>query len=390
LAADDLLLVCDVGGGTTDFSLVRVSDEEGELTLERVAVGNHILVGGDNMDLSLAHHAMGAFADQGVSIDAWQSVALWHSCRNAKEAMLVEGGPETHTVTVPGRGSRLIGGTISVELASDDAHRILVDGFFPHCNLGDAPAKQRSSGFQEVGLPFESDPAITRHLAHFLGSHGQAGAAKRSLQPSHILFNGGCFKADAFKHRLVEVLGSWFEGGPEIRNLQREEDLDFAVARGAAYYGSAAESGGIRIRGGAGRSYYVGIETAGPAVPGMPRPLKALCVVPFGMEEGSEVDVPGLEIGLVVGEPASFRFFSSGERQSDVAGAVVDSWGEDELIETDTLEATLEAENGVEGGLVPVRFRSRLTELGVLELWCVSAQPEREWKLEFSAREQAD
>jgi hypothetical protein len=389
LAAGDVLLVCDVGGGTTDFSLIQVAEEDGELTLERRAVGNHILVGGDNMDLSLAHHAMRKFADQGVSIDAWQSVALWHSCRAAKEAMLAEGGPETHTVTIPGRGSKLIGGAISVELSRDDVHAILVDGFFPPCALDAAPERQRGSWFQEVGLPFESDPAITRHLAHFLHSHAEAGDGE-SLAPSHVLFNGGCLKAEAFKRRLLEVLGSWFEGGPEIRKLVREEDLDFAVARGAAHYGFAREGGGIRIRGGAGRSYYVGIETAGPAVPGMPRPLKARCVVPFGMEEGTEIDVPGLEIGLGVGEPASFRFFSSGERQGDAAGADLDSWGEGELIETDPLEATLKAEAGVEGGLVPVRFRSRLTELGVLELWCVNVQTEQEWKLEFSAREHAE
>jgi hypothetical protein len=238
-----------------------------------------------------------------------------------------------------------------------------------------------------VGLPFESDPAITRHLAHFLSSHVEAAKGHKSLRPSHILFNGGCLKADAFQHRLLEVLGSWFEGGPGIRKLLREEDLDFAAARGAAYYGFASQGGGIRIRGGAGRSYYVGIETAGPAVPGMPRPLKALCVVPFGMEEGTEIDVSDLEIGLIVGEPASFRFFSSGERQEDAAGAILDSWGENELAETDPLQTTLEAEAGADGGLVPVSFRSRLTELGVLELWCVGAAPKQKWKLEFSVRD---
>ena len=386
LAAGDVLLVCDIGGGTTDFSLIQVAEEDGELTLERRAVGNHILVGGDNMDLALAHHARQKFADQGIAIDAWQSVALWHSCREAKEAMLAADGPETHTVTVPGRGSKLIGGAVSVELSRDDVRAILVDGFFPACALDQAPARQLGSGFQEVGLPFEADPAITHHLAHFLSSHAATGDGE-SLRPTHLLFNGGCLKAEAFKDRLLEVLGSWFADGPEIGKLVRDEDLDFAVARGAAHYGFIREGGGIRIRGGAGRSYYVGIETAGPAVPGLPRPLKALCVVPFGMEEGSEIDVPGLEIGLVVGEPASFRFFSSGERPSDEAGAVVEAWQPDELIETDPLEATLEAEAGVEGGLVPVRFRSRLTELGVLELWCVGAEPEQQWKLEFSARE---
>ena len=209
-----------------------------------------------------------------------------------------------------------------------------------------------------------------------------------SLRPTHVLFNGGCFKADAFKQRLLEILGSWFEGA-RVEKLARAEDLDYAVARGAARYGLAKQGRGIRIRGGAGRSYYVGIETAGLAVPGMPRPLKALCVVPFGMEEGHEIDVPGQEIGLVVGEPASFRFFSSGERQDDAPGDTLATWREGELVETAPLEATLEAETGAESGHVPVRFRSRLTELGVFELWCVSSEPERRWKLEFSVRDAA-
>jgi len=327
LSEGDVLLVCDIGGGTSDFTLIRVIDEEGDLALERIAVGNHILVGGDNMDLSLAHLAMEAFAEQGVQVDAWQSVALWHSCRSAKEAMLAEGGPASHPVTIPGRGSKLIGGAITAELSREDVDNLLIDGFFPPCKLEDSPARSLGSGFQEVGLPYEADPAITRHLAHFLSSHSDK--ADEALRPTHVLFNGGCFKAEAFQQRLQEILGSWFADGDEIRKLQRHEDLDFAVARGAAFYGLVKEGRGVRIRGGAARSYYVGIETAGLAVPGMPRPLKALCVVPFGMEEGSETNVPGPEIGLVVGEPASFRFFSSGERPEDPVGHVLQAWSRD-------------------------------------------------------------
>ena len=387
LKVGDVLLVCDVGGGTTDFTLIRVEESGGDLQLTRVAVGNHILVGGDNMDLALAHVAKKAFQEKGMEIDAWQSVALWHSCRLAKEALLAEDGPETHPVTVLGRGSRVVGGTVSVDLARDAVLAALLDGFLPRCELGEAPARRRASGFRELGLPFEADAAITRHLSQFLTAHADAGEA--SVRPTHIVFNGGVFKATALRRRLTEVLGHWFgaSSAPEI--LEGSLDLDFAVARGAAYYGRAKISGGIRIRGGTARAYYVGIETSGPAVPGAERPLRALCVVPHGMEEGTAAEVPGEEIGLVVGEPAHFRFFSSSVRKGDAAGAVIESWTDEEIVETDSMEAMLPASQAVEDGYVPVRFESRITELGVLELWCASTRSDERWKLEFSVRDDA-
>lgn len=376
LAEGDRLLVADVGGGTTDFSLIGVEAEDGELSLRRLAVGDHLLVGGDNMDLTLAHLAQAAFAERGVTVDAWQSVALWHACRQAKESLLEVGGPPAHPVTVLGRGSRLIGGTLSVELERERVAQTLLDGFLPRCGLDDSPARQHGSGFLEVGLPFEPDAGITRHLAHFLERHGAA--------PSHVLFNGGVLKARALRERLLAVLGSWFESAP--RPLVGEPDLDHAVARGAACYGASKLGGGIRIRGGVARSYYLGIETAGLAVPGAPRPLKALCVVPRGMEEGSELDVPGGGVGLVVGEPARFRFFSSTVRESDQPGELLPRVDPEELTETDPLEALLPSAEGG-GEVVPVRFRSRLTELGVFELWCDATESGQRWKMEFSVRE---
>ena len=388
LAVGDKLLVCDVGGGTTDLTLVAVSEEAGELILERMAVGNHLLVGGDNMDLALAHRVAGLFAEQGVKLDPWQSVALWHSCRTAKETLLTPDGPERHSIAVLGRGSRLIGGTVSVEVERQIVSELLVDGFFPRCEVTDRPARRRASGFQEIGLPFESDTAVTRHLAAFLQAHGTEGAGP--VQPSHILFNGGVFKAELLRTRLLEVLGSWFGGEAGPRMLEGTHDLDHAVARGAAYYGWAKQCGGVRIRGGTARSYYVGIETAGLAIPGAPRPLRALCVVPIGMEEGTETDVPSDEIGLVVGEPAQFRFFSSPVRKQDRPGDLLTSWSEEELSETDSLEATLPTDEGIEESYVPVRFQPRVTELGMLELWCVSTKTAGRWKLEFSVREDAE
>ncbi len=387
LKLGDTLLVCDVGGGTTDLTLVTVAEEDGELVLRRMAVGNHLLVGGDNMDLALAHYVAGRFAEKGTKLDPWQSVALWHSCRTAKESLLAAEGAagDKYPISVLGRGSRLIGGTVSTEVDRQSVGQLLLDGFFPHCKVGDRPARRAASGFRELGLPYEADTAITHHLAGFLQAHGPAPG--QPVRPTQILFNGGVFKADVLRHRLLDVLGEWFAGNQVPRMLEGRHDLDHAVARGAAYYGWAKQRGGLRIRGGTARAYYVGVETAGLAVPGAPRPLRALCVVPNGMEEGTETDVPSDEIGLIVGEAAQFRFFSSSTRKTDRPGELLSSWSPDELEETDSLETTLPAIEGVEEDYVPVRFRSKITELGVLELWCVGTKSNGRWKLEFSVRE---
>lgn len=388
LKVGDTLLVCDVGGGTTDLSLIGVAEQKGDLVLRRIAVGDHLLVGGDNMDLALAHFVAGQFAEKGVKLDPWQSIALWHSCRAAKEALLVQDGPSKHPVSVLGRGSRLIGGTVSIEVQRDQVAELLVEGFFPRTPVSTRPARRRASGFQEIGLPFESDTGITRHVAAFLQAHGDP--QNGPVQPSHVLFNGGVFKAEPLRQRLLDVLTDWSSGAKPPRPLDGDHDLDFAVARGAAYYGWSKERGGVRIRGGTARSYYVGIESAGLAIPGAPRPLRALCVVPFGMEEGTELDVPSGEIGLVVGEPAHFRFFSSAVRKNDQPGELLASWGDDELAETDSMETTLPADDSIDQSYVPVKFHSAVTELGVFELWCVNTPQERRWKLEFNVRDDAE
>lgn len=382
LTAGETLLVCDVGGGTTDLTLVDIVDEDGDLELRRRAVGDHLLVGGDNMDLALAYHASQQFEQQGVKLDPWQSVSLWHSCRNAKESLFVDDGPETHTVSVLGRGSKLIGGTVSVELQRDAAAKLLMDGFFPEAGLHDKPQRQMMTGFQEIGLPYESDTGITRHIADFLSRHGEG----ESVQPTYLLFNGGVFRADRLRERLMNVVGTWYDDNPP-QLLAGVHDLDNAVALGAAFYGWTRANGSLRIRGGSARSWYVGIESAGLAIPGAPRPLRALCVVPQGMEEGTECDVPSGEIGLVVGQPARFRFFGSTVRTNDEPGTLLQSWDEDELVETVNLEAELPKDDDSDETWVPVNFQSRVTELGVLELWCVNKASNRRWKLEFDVRE---
>src|SRR5262252_7960698 len=393
----DLVLVCDIGGGTTDFSLILVSEEHGELTLKRVAVGDHILLGGDNMDLALARSLQQRLEASGNRIDIWQLQALWHHCRIAKEKLFESPKTQSRPITLLGKGTNLVGGTITTELAREDLHQILVEGFFPKVASDERPARQRRVGFQELGLPYAADPAITKHLARFLSeqvrNNPEAAGIRRGGSglacPTHILFNGGVLKAHVLRERVVEVLNGWLrQEGFEALGAQQileAPDLEHAVARGAAYYGKARRGRGVRIRSGASRTYYIGVESSMPAVPGMPAPLKALCVVPFGMEEGTEAQIPGREFGLVVGEPAEFRFLSSSVRKQDQVGDLLDNWSGG-IEELSPLEVTLNLD-GKHGTVMPVRLETRVTELGTLEVWCVSRDGTNCWKLELNIRE---
>jgi hypothetical protein len=394
----DLILVCDVGGGTTDFSLITVSEEGGELALKRVAVGEHILLGGDNMDLALARLLQHRLEEEGHRVDTWQLQGLWHQCRLAKEKLFAEPKSQKQPVTLLGKGSKLVGGTVKTELRREDLERVLADGFFPPVGRDEMPARQRRIGFQELGLPYAADPAVTKHLARFLSQQASGGAEGDAIRrgpsgfacPTHVLFNGGVMKAGVLRERVVAVLDAWLqaEGFEPLgeRGVLEAPDLDHAVARGAAYYGRAKRGRGVRIRSGAPRTYYIGVESAMPAVPGLPAPLKALCVVPFGMEEGTEATIPGREFGLVVGEPAEFRFLSSTVRKADEIGSIVEDWG-DEIEESSPLEVTLKVE-GKEDTVLPVRLETRVTEVGTLEVWCVARDGSQRWKLEFNIREQ--
>jgi hypothetical protein len=393
----DLVLVCDVGGGTTDFSLIVVSEENGDLTLKRVAVGDHILLGGDNMDLALARVLQQRLEALGNRIDTWQLHGLWHQSRIEKEKLFESPKTQKRPITLLGKGTKLIGGTIKTELVRQDLDQVLVEGFFPKVASGELPTRQRRVGFQELGLPYAADPAITKHLARFLSEQvrnsPEAAGIRRGPSglacPTHILFNGGVMKAAVLRDRVVEVLNSWLrqEGFDALGAEQVLEapDLEHAVARGAAYYGKARRGHGVRIRSGASRTYYIGIESAMPAVPGMEAPLKALCVVPFGMEEGTEATITGREFGLVVGEPAEFRFLSSSVRKQDHVGSLLEDWGSD-IEELSPLEVTLKLDRQ-QGTVVPVRLETRVTELGTLEVWCVSRDGTERWKLELNIRE---
>jgi hypothetical protein len=399
LTVGDVALVCDVGGGTTDLSLIRVEEEDGDLVLNRLAVGNRLLLGGDNLDLALAHRAAALFAEKGTKLNPWQAGSLWRQCRDAKETLLGgavaqngENSEDTYKITALGRSSQLVGGSVSVDFPKAEATAIVLDGFFPICSLDDRPKRRSGAGLREAGLPFEADAAVTRHVAAFLNSRTDDDGAP--IRPTRYLLNGGVFKSKAIAERFEEQLRVWFPDASPT-NLNPDADLDRAVARGAAFYGLAKRRGGVRIRGASARSYYIGIESAGLAIPGVPRPMKALCVAPVGMEEGTELSVPSDEFELVVGEPALFRFFGSTTRPQDKPGTLLDLAEDDgELLETDPIETALEApesngENGAVGGVeyVATRFRTVVTELGALEIWCEEVDGPRRWKLEFSVRE---
>jgi len=383
----DRVLVCDVGGGTTDFTLVAVGDDAGNLALERVAVGSHLLVGGDNMDLALAVAVRDRLAAEGRRLDAWQLRALWFAARAAKEAILSDPSRPSHEISILGRGRGVVAGTIATEIDRSLVERTILEGFFPHVGWDAVPGAPRRAGLQEVGLPYEADPAVTRHLAAFLREHrAVAGAVEPFAAPTAFLLNGGVFKAGALRDRLAETLDAWL-GDTGLGSARRLEgtDLDLAVARGAAYYGLVRRGKGVRVRGGSARSYYIGVESAFPAVPGLAPPLKAVCLVPFGMEEGQEVEIPGQEFSLAIGRTAEFRFLSSSVRK-DAPGDVVEDW-EGEIEEVAPLETALEdAGTGGAGRSVRVRLRARLSEVGTLELSCV-APDGRRWKLEFNTRE---
>jgi len=386
----DVILVIDVGGGTTDFSLIAVQEQDGELELERVAVGEHILLGGDNMDLALAHHLRGMLESQGQTLDPTQLATLTQAARSAKERLLSHLNEPSAPVVLPGKGAKLVGGTIRTELSRTDLENILLEGFFPHVEASARPLTRSRAALTQLGLPYAHDAAITRHLAAFLGRQaaalGQPDVA--FARPTAVLFNGGVFKSYLLQARMLSVLNTWLNavGAADARPLEGA-DLDLAVARGAAYYGYVRRGGGIRIRGGSAMAYYVGVESALPAVPGMPPPIQALCVAPFGLEEGSHAEMSRAELGLVVGEPVRFRFFGSSVRRDDRAGDVLDRWTGDEMRELQEIEVTLPAEGHTPGEAVTVRLQAGITEVGTLELEAVAQRGGARWKVQLDTRD---
>ena len=394
----DTILVVDVGGGTTDLSLIAVLENEGNLELHRVAVGEHILLGGDNMDLALAYGVARKLAAQGTQLDPWQTRALAHACRAAKEALLSDPTVQSVPVVVPSRGSKLIGGSIRTEVTREELTQTLVDGFFPQAAVSDQPISRSRGALTQLGLPYAQDAAITRHLAAFLSRQRGATAQLQGfgvaqpesasfLHPTAVLFNGGVLKSGLIAERVLSILNGWLGAdGAAPARLLGGADLDLAVARGAAYYGYVRRGRGVRIRGGTAQAYYVAVESAMPAIPGMEPPIQALCLAPFGMDEGSEAPPLAQEFGLIVGEPVRFRFFGSSVRRQDQVGSTLDFWGPEELIELAEIEANLPAQGRAPGDVVRVKLHARVTETGTLELEALPVGGSERWKVQFDAR----
>jgi hypothetical protein len=380
------ILVCDVGGGTTDFTLIRVDEAHGKLAFRRVAVGDHLMLGGDNIDVALARMVEVRLMGQPGKLDSVQWSGLIQSCRSAKETLLgVDAAPRV-TVSVAARTSKVIGSRLQVELDRDEVLALVLDGFFPAVPWDAEPIKRAATGLQEFGLPYTSDPAITRHLARFLRQHCAALSnlsSKRQIRPDAVLFNGGALTPKVVRRRILDAMHSWFQSAgspPWTMRVLQSDSLDLAVARGAAHYGAVRRGGGIRIGGGTARTYYVGIES-----PGTSESL-SLCVVPRGMEEGEELKLEGREFQLLVGKPVSFPIYTSTTRIDDRPGDVVPV--DDQFMESmPPVQTTLRAGSKTSAvRMIPVSLLTRYTELGTVEIWCAARQDSRRWRLQFQTR----
>jgi len=374
IKAEDIVLVCDIGGGTSDFSLIKVNNQNGELELERIAVGNHLLVGGDNMDLALSYFLRSKFASSGKNLDPWQMRILLNKARETKEVLSSGGGKDSKNVIIPGKGMKLIGGSLKSELSFNELQQMISAGFFPECNISEEPSNNQTTGLREVGLLYESDPAITKHIAKFL---------KKSLPegtfPTHVIFNGGVMQSQFIKKQLKKIVSSWGNDGiTELTNIK----TSLAVAIGAGYYGFVKENNGLRIKSGLNKSYYIEVASSMPSIPGIPLPTKALCVGNFGAEEGSIIKIKEKEYMLVLGEEVTFSLLASDSRKEDIPGTEIEDFN-NELEPINEIKAMLKGEPGE---TIPVILEIHLTEVGTMDFFCASISDEKKWKLEFDLR----
>jgi molecular chaperone DnaK (HSP70) len=383
-------LVIDVGGGTSDFSLIRAVEEQGELGFVREAVGEHLLLGGDNMDLALARSVETRLPGAG-RLDAAQYGMLTQACRTAKEALLNPRPPSSYSVTVMGRGRQVIGGAQHTNLTPDEVRSIIFDGFFPMVARDAEPARGARVGLHEMGLPYVSDPAITRHLAAFLKRHLAAGTDSgqpAAEPPRAVLFNGGVFQPAVLRARVIEVMRHWYDSPASTWQplVLSNPLLDLAVAWGAAYYGWLRHTGGRRIGGGIARSYYVGVAADGSGTEASSGTVAVICVVPQRLEEGQEIVLPQPELELALGQPLLFPLYTSTVRADDHPGDLL-RVAPNQLLQMPPLHTVLRGGKRSGTRQVPVSLAARLTEIGTLELWCVAREGGNRWRLEFNVRD---
>ncbi|MFH0729747.1 MAG: Hsp70 family protein [Pseudomonadota bacterium] len=382
----ELILVCDVGGGTTDFTLISLRETEGSPRFERIAVGDHLILGGDNVDLTLARQIEMRFSSKSASLggDRWK--ALCHQCRQAKETLL-DGLAESVKITLLGEGGKLIAGTLSAELTYSAVETAVLAGFFPLANSGIPKRKAERKGISELGLPYEPEPAITRHLCWFLEQHRSDIAAilnRNEVAPDHILFNGGSLKPLVIQERIRSAIRHWF--GKTDARLPRVLDNpspELAVALGAAYYGLVKTGIGVRVGSGSARAYFLGVssnrETLGEA------PKEALCLVERGLDEGSNIELKNRNFQVLTNQPVQFDVYSSSFRSGDACGDLVPI--DESLTPMPPVRTVIEFGKKGEGTEIPVQLEAIYTEVGTLALWCRSRASNHRWQLQFQLRD---
>ncbi len=386
---DDLILVCDVGGGTTDFTLITLRESEGSPRFERIAVGDHLILGGDNVDLTLARRLETRFGKKRTSLSADRWTALCHQCRQAKEAIL-DGREESRKIVVMGEGGKLIAGTVSAELDRKEVEETVLEGFFPLAEPGGTEEKSARSGIAEFGLPYEREPAVTRHLGWFLEKHGddvRKFSGRERAMPDLVLFNGGSLKPAIVRRRIMEAIRHWFgEKNPDIPRELENPTPDLAVSLGAAYYGLVKIGKGVRVGSGSPRSYFLGI--AAKDEKGAPVDLKqAVCLVERGLDEGSSIELENLRFEVLANRPASFEIYSSSYRSGDKSGELVPV--DDSLTPLPPLKTVIQFGKKSASRNVPVQIEAEFTETGTLAVWCRSLVSNHRWKLNFQLRDES-
>jgi molecular chaperone DnaK (HSP70) len=381
--AGQTILVCDIGGGTSDFTLINVREHVDEkVEFHRVAVGDHLILGGDNLDLALAKHVEAKLASsEPLSPRQWGS--LVRICRHAKETLLSPNAPESYAISLSSGGSKLIGGGLQTELTQSEVRELLLSGFFPEVALYDRPQQNRS-GFQEFGLPYAADAAITRYLAAFLSSHINDDAENSQVtRPDVVLFNGGAFLSPLIQERIVKQLQDWFRGDDEnwTPHVLENERHDLAVSRGAAYYGMVRRGAGVRIAAGLPRTYYIGVEYEDDET----TELRALTLMPAGAEPGFEAQLDDFEFDLTIASPVEFPLFYSGTRLTDAPGELI-KIEKEQMTALPSIRTILRSRKEKQAATIAVVIHAKLNEIGTLQLWCSEEEGTRSWQLQFDVR----
>ena len=394
-----LILVFDVGGGTTDFTLIAINTEKGKPSFQRVAVGDHIMLGGDNMDLTLARRTEQALMGAAGKFDYNQWLSATYQCCAAKEDLLGGSEKESAPISILGKGRSVIGGARKTELTADEIKETIIDGFFKNVEAGEEVSRSRAAGLRELGLPFETDTAIMKHLSSFLRRHAvnkdlaQIIDGKSGLdivRPDILLFNGGVFKSPVIRDHAASIIKEWFEDGAWSLNTLENDRFDQAVSIGAAYYGSVLRGEGERISGGIGKAYYIAVETSREQIGlNIVNPLTLVCIVPRGVEEGEEIHLSSPEFQVMTNSPVGFSLYSSSYRAGDKTGDIITSEKE-EFIELPPVRTLLHYGKKTGSVKIPVSLGVRLNEFGTLDVWCESKKTTHRWKLAFQLRMEAE